>query len=79
MYVHSRASFLQWNRESPWLALNQCIAREEWTRPTHSWIAVRRARDHRVPVAAISELAVRQPPPNDLYKAMSASAESRAL
>jgi hypothetical protein len=26
------------NCESPWLALNRCIAREEWTSPAHSWI-----------------------------------------
>jgi hypothetical protein len=38
-----------------------------------------RARDQRVPVAMICELAVCQPPPNDLYKAMSASVESRSL
>jgi len=40
--AHIRTSFLQWNSESPWLALNRCIAREEWTRPTHSWIAQQR-------------------------------------
>jgi hypothetical protein len=40
-YVRRRVGFLRWNRESPWLALNQYIAREEWTRPTHSWIARR--------------------------------------
>lgn len=39
---HTRASFQQWNCESPWLALNRCIAREEWTRPTHSWMAQQR-------------------------------------
>jgi hypothetical protein len=32
-----RTRFLQWN-----FALNRCIAREEWTRPTHSWIAQQR-------------------------------------
>jgi hypothetical protein len=34
-----RASYPQWNCESPWLELNRCMAREEWTRPTHAWIA----------------------------------------
>jgi short chain dehydrogenase len=37
-----RTSFFQWNYESPWLALNQCIAQEEWTTPTHSWMAQHR-------------------------------------
>jgi hypothetical protein len=27
------------NWESPWLALNRCISRKEWTRPTGAWIA----------------------------------------
>jgi len=40
--AHFRTSFLQWNCESPWLALNRCIAREEWARPTHSWMAQQR-------------------------------------
>lgn len=40
--AHIRRSFLHWNYESPWLALNRCNAREEWTRPTHSWIAQQR-------------------------------------
>ena len=26
-----RASLPQWSRESPWLAFNRCISREEWT------------------------------------------------
>ena len=30
-------SLLNW--ESPWLAFNRCISREEWTRPTGAWIA----------------------------------------
>jgi hypothetical protein len=38
----TRASFPQWNCESPWLALNRCIAREEWTGPTHSWVVQQR-------------------------------------
>jgi hypothetical protein len=40
--ARTRASFPQWNFESPWIALNRCIAQEEWTRPTHSWIAQQR-------------------------------------
>jgi hypothetical protein len=40
--TRTRSGFPQWNCESPWLALNRRIAREEWTRPTHSWIAQQR-------------------------------------
>jgi hypothetical protein len=40
--TRTRAGFPQWNCESRWLALNRCIAREEWTRPTHSWISQQR-------------------------------------
>jgi hypothetical protein len=32
----------RWHGESPWLALNRCIARYEWIRPTHSWMAQQR-------------------------------------
>jgi hypothetical protein len=39
--VRVRAGSLQGSREPPWLALNRFIARQEWTRPTHSWIARR--------------------------------------
>jgi hypothetical protein len=39
---HMRTSFLQWNRESQWLAFNRCIAGTEWTTPMHSWIARQR-------------------------------------
>jgi hypothetical protein len=38
----TRAGFRPWNVESPWLALNRCIAREEWTAPTYSWISQQR-------------------------------------
>jgi hypothetical protein len=37
-----RASLPQWNRESPWLTLNRCISREEWTTPAESWIGQQR-------------------------------------
>jgi hypothetical protein len=37
-----RPSFPQWRLDSPWLALNRCISREQWTRPTDSWIAQQR-------------------------------------
>jgi hypothetical protein len=39
--AHMRASLPQ-NRESPWLAFNRCISREEWTGPTEAWIAQHR-------------------------------------
>jgi hypothetical protein len=37
-----RASLPQWNRESPWLAFNRCISREEWTTPADTWIGQQR-------------------------------------
>jgi hypothetical protein len=37
-----RANLPQWNRESPWLAFNRRIAREEWTTPADSWIGQQR-------------------------------------
>lgn len=37
-----RASLPQWSRESPWLAFNRCISRQEWTKPTGAWIAQHR-------------------------------------
>jgi hypothetical protein len=40
--ARTRAILGQWNGESPWRALNRCIARYELIRPTHSWIAQQR-------------------------------------
>jgi len=37
-----RACLPQWNRESPWLAFNRCISREEWTTPADTWIGQQR-------------------------------------
>jgi hypothetical protein len=37
-----RASLPQWSRESPWLAFNRSISREEWTTPADSWIGRQR-------------------------------------
>jgi hypothetical protein len=46
-----RASVPQWNLESPWLAFNRCISREEWTRPTEAWIA-----QHRFPATGVNRI-----------------------
>jgi hypothetical protein len=46
-----RASLPQWYRESPWLAFNRCISREEWTRPTDAWIA-----QHRYPANCVNRI-----------------------
>jgi hypothetical protein len=40
---HPRAYAPPWNCESQWLVLNRYIAQQEWTQPTHSWIARHRS------------------------------------